>query len=92
MMIVMDRLTDKPDWHQKVFDTAITTGWIEEALSVPVVQLLEEIVPDGWNSISPRQRPSGPQGEGGHQLRKRLSIILDRHCLDYVSNIVKRLT
>jgi hypothetical protein len=33
MMILMDRLTDKPNWHEKVFDDAIVAKWRDEALT-----------------------------------------------------------
>ncbi|KAF4335403.1 hypothetical protein FBEOM_10739 [Fusarium beomiforme] len=46
MMIVMNELTDKPDWHLKVFDDEITEKWIQEALALPVDPLYDEIVPD----------------------------------------------
>ncbi|ROW11546.1 hypothetical protein VMCG_01299 [Cytospora schulzeri] len=35
MMGIMDRLTDKKDWHKKVFDDAIVEKWREEAMSIP---------------------------------------------------------
>jgi hypothetical protein len=35
MMDVMDKLTDKPDWHKKVFDDAIVEKWEKEALAIP---------------------------------------------------------
>ena len=35
MMIIMDRLTDKPDWHRKVFDDEIVARWCKEALEYP---------------------------------------------------------
>ncbi|KAF4990267.1 hypothetical protein FGRMN_8575 [Fusarium graminum] len=31
MMILMDKLTDKPDWHMKVFDDTIVRKWRDEA-------------------------------------------------------------
>lgn len=31
MMLVMEKLTDKPNWHEKVFDEAIVQKWREEA-------------------------------------------------------------
>lgn len=31
MMILMDTLTDKPDWHKKVFDETIVKKWRNEA-------------------------------------------------------------
>ncbi|PVI05301.1 hypothetical protein DM02DRAFT_668503 [Periconia macrospinosa] len=43
MMAIMDQLTDKMDWHKKVFDEEIVSKWQAEALAVP----------DGhWQSIS----------------------------------------
>ncbi|KAK5654209.1 hypothetical protein OQA88_7384 [Cercophora sp. LCS_1] len=33
MMMVMDALTDKPDWHIKVFDDEIVGKWRQEALA-----------------------------------------------------------
>jgi hypothetical protein len=35
MMGVMDKLTDEPDWHKKVFDEAIVAKWQKEALAIP---------------------------------------------------------
>lgn len=35
MMNVMDRLTDKKDWHEKVFDNEIVEKWRKEALEIP---------------------------------------------------------
>lgn len=47
MMMVMDLLTDKPDWHVKVFDDDIAEKWRQEAL--------------GWSdhALSSRFAPSG---------------------------------
>lgn len=35
MMAIMDRLTDKEDWHKKVFNDGIVSKWREEALAIP---------------------------------------------------------
>lgn len=35
MMEIMEKLTDKPDWHKKVFDEAIVAKWREEAMDIP---------------------------------------------------------
>ena len=35
MMLVMDSLTDKVDWHKKVFDVEIVGKWRKEALEQP---------------------------------------------------------
>lgn len=39
MMRIMDMLTDKPDWHVKVFDDAIVSKWCQEALEYPKEEL-----------------------------------------------------
>jgi hypothetical protein len=44
MMILMDRLTDKPNWHEKVFDEAIVAKWRTEALTQPEDAIYHEIV------------------------------------------------
>ncbi|KAJ4135298.1 hypothetical protein NW768_004922 [Fusarium equiseti] len=44
MMIVMNQLTEKPDWHVKVFDDTIAGKWIEEGLALPVEPLYDDIV------------------------------------------------
>jgi len=35
MLLVMEQLTEKADWHVKVFDQTIVDKWIEEALAWP---------------------------------------------------------
>lgn len=44
MMILMDSLTDKPDWHKKVFDDTIVAKWRSEALSQPEDAVFDEII------------------------------------------------
>ncbi|KAH3913763.1 hypothetical protein HBI56_079360 [Parastagonospora nodorum] len=39
MMNIMDKLTDKPDWHKKVFDEEIVAKWRKEALAIPDEEL-----------------------------------------------------
>jgi hypothetical protein len=34
MMSIMDKLTDKEKWHEKVFDDTIVSKWREEALAI----------------------------------------------------------
>ncbi|KAJ4324576.1 hypothetical protein N0V84_003855 [Fusarium piperis] len=84
MMIVMERLTDKPDWHIKVFDDTITEKWIEEGLAIPVRPLYNEIARDG----KPFQPSDDPAGSPTIASRDRffavvLDTILDRGCLEY---------
>lgn len=35
MLAVMESLTDKEEWHQKVFDEGIVSKWREEAMAIP---------------------------------------------------------
>jgi len=35
MMNIMEQLTDKEDWHKKVFDEEIVTKWRKEVLATP---------------------------------------------------------
>jgi hypothetical protein len=35
MMAIMNQLTEKPDWHKKVWDDKIVAKWRDEALSIP---------------------------------------------------------
>ncbi|KAF2717870.1 hypothetical protein K431DRAFT_333667 [Polychaeton citri CBS 116435] len=72
MMIVMDRLTDKPDWHVKVFDDAIVKKWGDEALALPTQQLYEDIV-----------KGKDHRNQEPEDLRTRLKSILDQSCVDY---------
>ncbi len=44
MMLLMDRLTDKPNWHEKVFDDAIVAKWRTEALTQSEEAVYNEIL------------------------------------------------
>ncbi|KAI4940146.1 uncharacterized protein J4E92_001434 [Alternaria infectoria] len=35
VMDVLEKLTDKPDWHKKIFDDEIVAKWRKEALAIP---------------------------------------------------------
>jgi hypothetical protein len=67
----MDRLTDNPNWHVKVFDDTIAEKWIEDALKFPVDEIYDEISDCNYNNRHP----------------KKLKTILDRGCLEYVSAV-----
>ncbi|KAL2256160.1 hypothetical protein VTK26DRAFT_2091 [Humicola hyalothermophila] len=73
MMLVMDRLTDKPGWHVKVFDETITEKWRQEALAWPEEDLWNRIVnvPD-WGEYYPSE-----------QFPLRPENILSGECVDY---------
>lgn len=44
MMVLMDRLSDKVDWHKKVFDEEIVAKWRKEALEQPEDKLFSQLV------------------------------------------------
>jgi len=46
MLLLMDRLTDKPNWHEKVFDDAIVAKWRQEALTQPEESLRAAVLMD----------------------------------------------
>ena len=47
IMILMDRLTDSPDWHEKMFDDAIVADWRSEALTQQAEEAVyEQVVSD----------------------------------------------
>lgn len=51
MMMIMEKLTDKQDWHLKVFDQMIVDKWREEALAIP-----DE---EWWTQITEGNGPNG---------------------------------
>jgi hypothetical protein len=44
MMMLMDALTDKPNWHEKVFDDTIVAKWRAEAMSQSEEDVYEKIL------------------------------------------------
>ena len=47
-MILMDRLTDKSQWHKKVFNEDIVAKWRAEALAADQVSIYRQIVEGKW--------------------------------------------
>lgn len=72
MMLVMDRLMDKPDWQTKVFDREIAEKWKAEAAAWPDEDL--------WARIANLDLTDDPEW-----LPKMPKNILDRECADFVS-------
>lgn len=59
MMAVMDQLTDKPDWHRKVFDPEIVSKWKSESMAVPDAEWIDLVDSykndadvEGWGIMS----------------------------------------
>lgn len=72
LMLVMDRLTDKPDWHVKVFDDEIAEKWKSEALAWPETDL--------WDRIA--------HANERRRTLQMPSNILDKECLHNVGRIL----
>lgn len=59
MMILMDRLTDKINWHKKIFDEQIVAKWRKEALEQPEEKLyleVTEVTQDKTPESTPKPR------------------------------------
>ncbi|KXX73990.1 hypothetical protein MMYC01_209021 [Madurella mycetomatis] len=56
MMILMDKLTDKPNWHEKVFCDDIVAKWCQEALSQDEDGLYHQVVSDEGIPMPARAR------------------------------------
>lgn len=44
MMAIMDKITDKPNWDQKVFDDTIVQKWRQEALATEGMDVSEKML------------------------------------------------
>ena len=44
MMAIMDNITDKPDWDEKVFDETIIQNWRQEALATEGMDVSERML------------------------------------------------
>jgi len=75
MMQVMERLTDKPDWHIKVFNDEIAEKWKVEALAWPNHDLWRRIANIDFDVDERRL----------DRLPKEPRNILDSGSVDYVS-------
>lgn len=78
MLSVMERLTDKPEWHRKVFDDEIVSKWKAEALAVADETWMEIAATPSSKWIVKSPREPEPSVEGWD--------ILDETAFDYVSS------
>lgn len=78
MMLVTDRLSDKPDWHKKIFDNNITAKWRAEALAWPDDDL--------WSRAT--RGKSVYRQEDADETREERDIenILNDECFDFVNH------
>ena len=77
MMVIMDKLSDKPDWHIKVFDDDIVSKWRQEALAYPDEEL--------WNAATEGKFRVGRFWRG-EKLDRSLALkgIMSDRAFDYV--------
>ncbi|KAK4227016.1 hypothetical protein QBC38DRAFT_536759 [Podospora fimiseda] len=78
MMLVMDRLSDKPDWHIKVFDDEIVDKWRNEALEWPNQDLW-----DRFNHFNMDSQDDGIQIYQRNDGVEAPPNILDEKCVEY---------
>lgn len=78
MMLVMDRLTDKPDWHKKMFDDNITAKWRVEALAWPDDDL--------WSRATRGKRAERNWAHAPDEKECEIEDILNDECFDFVSH------
>jgi hypothetical protein len=85
MMIIMDRLMDKEDWHKKVFDDEIVSKWRKEALEYPDNSLWQQAtggkVNKRWADQDFNSATSGI---------KPLTGIISNEAVDYVRALDQR--
>lgn len=86
MMYVMDRLTDKADWHKKVFDDAIVSKWRKEAFEIPDEYFWAEATgAKGRQTADGQVRNIITRYIGGKiKGEKRLENIMSQEAFDYV--------
>lgn len=76
MMMLMDTLTDKPNWHEKVFDEAIVAKWRHEAMTQPQHGLFLRIMEGKWD-VDTHPFPQGRiLSEKAFEFVRRMSSLL----------------
>ncbi|TVY35684.1 hypothetical protein LOCC1_G007805 [Lachnellula occidentalis] len=83
MMIIMDRLMDKPDWHKKVFDNEILAKWRKEALEYPDDALWKQATGGKVTNRRARQKPDEADVDWASGELKQLKGIMSKETFDY---------
>lgn len=83
----MEKITDKPDWHRKVFDEIIVERWQQEALAIPDEELFK-LATAGKTQYWPNGTESGVilQNDSIVEDKRELEDILDERAFRFVSN------
>lgn len=86
-MAIMDRLTDKPEWHRKVFDDAIVSKWKDEALAVPDEEWTKVITAPESGRDVPRKRTVYVDGQSQvvEITAPKVVGVMSEQAFDYVS-------
>lgn len=87
MMAIMDRLTDKPEWHRKVFDDAIVSKWKQEAMAVPDEEWMKVAAAPGSEWVRPRRRVIHTDGQTRQVAVAAQEVVgvMSEQAFDYVS-------
>lgn len=72
MMVLMDRLSDKVDWHKKVFDEEIVAKWRKEAQEQPEDKLFSQLV----------------EGKSGDKVSMPRARIISEAAFDFVCRVL----
>lgn len=80
-MDIVSKLTDKPDWHRKVFDETIVANWKKEAMAVPDEVWATAAAAPGsdWDpSVKKRRLDRG-------EMERKIPNVISEQVWDYVS-------
>lgn len=85
-MAIMDRLTDKSEWHRKVFDEAIVSKWKEEAMAVPDKQWMAvAAAPKSvWADPAQRRVYTNGQMREGREVAQPVVGVMSEQAFNYV--------
>lgn len=79
MMMLMEQITDKPDWHEKVFDEVTVQKWRHEAATQSEAPLFARIMQDKEYERIPQPTKIGSSQVFeyvSHNLRRIVSVLL----------------
>jgi hypothetical protein len=86
MMDIMERLTNKPNWHKKVFDKEILSKWRKEALDIPDRVFWEMAATALEVERVPRDYNSDYENSRWGIMDNQLDGILDDEIFDFVDH------
>lgn len=84
MMSIMDRLSDKEDWHKKVFDEDIISRWRAEALAISDAEFRRMATRDKRQRFDAAGNVELVEDDYGAEYVKPLEGIVDANTFDCV--------